>query len=121
MKPEARNSAVGWHWNTHTQIKTLCSKNPTKIHNALSKVRGEFIVDRSMVSYWAIRFHGGYVSIDNDPVPGRPRISTDERNVKLVTDALEEDLCATCEELSRATGAKISQENAQEPTSVAHG
>ena len=54
--------------------------------------------------------------IDNDPRPGRLRTSTDERSVKLVADALEEDRHATCEELSRATGAKISQENAQEPT-----
>ena len=64
---------------------------------------------------------GGCVSIDNDPRPGRPRTSTDERNVKLVADTLEEDCRATCEELSRTTGAKTSQENAQEPTSVAHG
>ena len=61
------------------------------------------------------------MSIDNDPRPGRPRTSTDERSVKLVADALEEDRHATFEELSRATGAKPLQENAQEPTSVAHG
>ena len=46
---------------------------------------------------------------------------TDERSEKFVADALEKDHCATCEELSRATGAKSSQENAQEPTSVARG
>ena len=38
-----------------------------------------------------------------------------------MADALEEDHCATCEELSRTTGAKISQENAQEQTSVTRG
>ena len=38
-----------------------------------------------------------------------------------MADAFEEDRRATCEELSRATGAKPSQENAQEPTSVARG
>ena len=37
-------------------------------------------------------------------------------SVQLVADALEEDRRATCEELSRATGGKTSQENAQEPT-----
>ena len=42
--------------------------------------------------------------IDNDPRLGRPITSTDERSVKLVADALEEDRRATCEELSRATG-----------------
>ena len=61
------------------------------------------------------------MSIDNGPRPGRPRISTDERSVKLVADALEEDCRATCEKLSRFTRAKSSQENAQEPTSVARG
>ena len=44
-----------------------------------------------MVSRWANRFRAGCVSIDNDPRPERPRTSTDERSVKLVTDVLEED------------------------------
>ena len=44
---------------------------------------------------------------------------TDERSMKIVADALEEDRHATCEELSRAKGTKTSQENAQEPASVA--
>ena len=48
-------------------------------------------------------FRSGCVSIGNDPRTGRPRTSTDERSVKLVADALEEDRSATCEELSRAT------------------
>ena len=38
-----------------------------------------------------------------------------------MADALEEDHCATYRELSRATGAKNVQENAQERTSVARG
>ena len=59
-------------------------------------------MDRSTVSRWANCFHGGCVSIDNDPKPGRPRASTDERNVKLMAGDLEEDCRATCEELSRA-------------------
>ena len=50
-------------------------------------------MDRNTVSRWANRFHGGCVSIDNDPRPGRPRTSTDERNVKLLADALEVDCC----------------------------
>ena len=41
--------------------------------------------------------------------------------MKLVADALEEDRRATCEELSRVTGAKTLQENAQEPTLVSRG
>ena len=84
----------------------------TEIHSAFSEACGEFTVDHSMVSRWANHFCGGCVSIDNDPRPGRSRTSIDETNLKLVADALEEDHCATCEELSRATGAKTSQENA---------
>ena len=90
-------------------------KNPTEIHGGLSEVCGEFTVDRGTVSPWANRFRGVYLITDIDPRPGRPRTSTDERSVKLVADALEEDR----EGLSRATGSKTSQENAQEQTSVA--
>ena len=54
------------------------------------------------------------MSVDNDPRPGRPRTSTDER----MADA-PEDRRATFEELSRATGANTSQENVQDPTSFA--
>ena len=85
------------------------------------EVCGEFTVDCITIFHWANHFHGGCVSLDNDPRPGRPRISKDERSMKLVASTLEEDHHATCEELSRATGAKTSQENAQEPTSVARG
>ena len=65
-----------------------------------------------MVVVWAL---------DSDPRPGRLRISTDERSVKLVADALEEDRHATCGKSSRTTGVKTSLENSQEPTSVACG
>ena len=84
---------------------------------------GEFTRGCSTVSRWVNCFRVFCVSIDNDydPTPGRPRTSSDERNVKLVADALEEDRRATCEELSRATEAKPSQENAQEPSLVARG
>ena len=61
---------------------------------------------------------GGCVSINKDSRPGRSRTLTDERSVKLMADALEDRL-ETCEELSRATRTKTSQENAQESTSVA--
>ena len=44
------------------------------------------------------------MSIDNDPRSGRPRTSTDERNLKLVADALEEDRRAIRKDLSGATG-----------------
>ena len=60
-----------------------------------------------MVSCWPNCFCGGCVSIDNDPRLGRLRTSTNERRVKLVADALEEDYHATCEELSRTTEAKL--------------
>ena len=77
-------------------------------------------MDRSKVSRWANSFRDDYVGTDNYPRPERPR-TTDERCVKLVADTLEENHRATCEVLSRTTGAKTSQENLQEPTSVARG
>ena len=92
-------------------MKTLRDKNPTEIHSALSEVCDEYTVDRSTVSRWANRFRGRCEGIDNDSRPERRRKLTDERSVKLVADALEE--------LSRATGARTSQENAQKPTSAA--
>ena len=83
----------------------------------MSEVYSEFTVDISTVSRWANRFRSVCVRIHKDPRPGRPRTSTDERSVKLVRDDLE-DRSATCEELSRVTGAKTSQENTQEQTQL---
>ena len=57
--------------------------------------------------------------LDNDSRPGRPRTLTDERSVKLVADAVEEDHRTTCEKLSRTAGAKTSHECTR--TSVACG
>ena len=98
---------------SYIMIETLRGKNPTEIFGTLVEVCGEFTLDLSMVSRWADHFRGGYLSIVNDPRQGSSRTSTDERSVKLVADALEEDRRTTCEELSRATGAKTSQENEQ--------
>ena len=106
---------------SYIKIEILRGKNPTEIHGVSSEVCGEFTVDRSTVSRCTNRFRGGCVRIDNDPRPGRPRTSTDEGTVKFVADALEEDRRATCGKFSRTTGAKIFQENAEEPTSVARG
>ena len=58
---------------SYIKIKTLCSKYPTEIHGALSEVCGEFTVDSSTVSRWAIRFYGGCVGIDNDPRPRKAK------------------------------------------------
>ena len=106
---------------SYIKIETLRDKNPIEIHDALSEVCGELTVGRSTVSRRVNRFHGGCVSIDNDPRPERPRKPTHERSVTLVADALEKVHRATYEELSRATGAKTSQGNALEPTSLARG
>ena len=55
------------------------------------------------------------MSLDNDPRPRRPRTSIDERSVKLVADALEEDFHATCQELFRAIGAKLCRKILKNP------
>jgi transposase len=59
-------------------------------HSALHEVCGEQTVDCSTVSSWASRFREGHVTINDDPRPGRPKTSTDERSVKLVADFLAE-------------------------------
>jgi len=69
-----------------------------------STVCGEQTVDRSTVSRWATRFRKGRVTINDDQRPGRPKTSTDEGSVKPVADFLAQDLQATCEEISQATG-----------------
>ncbi|GFG28162.1 hypothetical protein Cfor_02588, partial [Coptotermes formosanus] len=42
--------------------------------------------------------------INDDPRPGRPKISTYERSLKLIADFLEADRRVTCEGISQATG-----------------
>ena len=106
---------------SYIKIETLCGKNPTEIHGAMSEVYSEFTVDRSTVYRWDNRFRGGCVRIDNDPRPGRPTTSTDAESVNVMADSLKEDHRATCEKISRARGTKTLQENTQEPTSVARG
>ena len=87
---------------SYIKIETLCGNHPTEIHGALGEVCGEFTVDRSPVSRWADRFRCGCVSIDNDPRPGSPRTSTNERSMKLVADAIEEDRRSIGKEISRS-------------------
>jgi len=89
---------------SYIKTETLRGKNPTEIHSVMREVCGEQTLDHSTVSRWATRFREGRVTINDGPKPGRPKTSTDERNVKLVADFLAEDRRATCEEISQATG-----------------
>ena len=68
-----------------------------------STVCGEQTVDRSTFFRWATRFHERRITINDDPRPGRPKISSDERSVKLVAYFLVQDRRATCEDVSQAT------------------
>ena len=71
-----RSRAVTSH---HTLKLKLCEeKNPTEIHNALHEVCGNSVVDCSMVSRWAFRFHEGRVSIQDDPRSGLPITAKDD-------------------------------------------
>jgi len=80
---------------SYIKIETLRGKNPTEIHSALREVFGEQTVDHSTISRWATRFREGRVTTSDDPRPGRPKTSTDERSVKLVADFLAQDRRAT--------------------------
>jgi transposase len=72
---------------SYIKIETLCGKT----HIALHEVCDEQTVGRSTVSHWATRFRERHVTINEDPRPGRPKTSTDERCVKLVVDFLAEE------------------------------
>ena len=87
---------------SYIKIETVLGKNPTEIYSALLEVCGEQTVDRSTISRWATRFREGRITLNDDPRPGRPKTSTDERSVKLVADFLAEDRRATCAEISQA-------------------
>jgi transposase len=63
---------------SYIKVETLRGKNPTEIPNALHKVCGDSVVDRSMVSRWASRFREGRVSIQDDPRSERPVTATDD-------------------------------------------
>jgi len=88
----------------YIKTETLRGKNPTEIHSALREVCGVETVDSSTVSRWATRFPEGRVTINDDPRPGRPKTSTDERSMQLVVDFLAQDRRAMCKEVSQATG-----------------
>ena len=92
------------HQKSYIKIETLRGKYPTESHVYLTDVCGVFTVDHCAVSRQTDHFRDGCESIENDPRPGRLRTSTDEGSVKLVADAVEEDRCATCEELCGAMG-----------------
>ena len=106
---------------SYMKNETLRDKNPTEIHSALNEICGEFSLDCNTFSRWASRFRGSCVSIDNDPRSGTTRTSTDNKNVKLVADALEEDHRATCKDISRATGAKTGARKCTRTDPVARG
>jgi uncharacterized protein CbrC (UPF0167 family) len=57
---------------SYIKIETLRGKPPTEIPNALHKVCGDCVVDRSTVSRWSSRFCEGHVSIQDDSRSERP-------------------------------------------------
>ena len=67
------------------------------------EVCGVEAVDRSTISRWALRFHEGRLSIENDPKSGQPRTSNDQ-SVERVLQILEEDRRMTCEEIAHSAG-----------------
>ena len=98
---------------SYIKIEILLGKNPTEVHGASTEVYREFTVDRSKVFRWDSSFRvvlWAQTMIQEEE--GREHQQTKE--VWSLWDDLEEERPATCEERSRATGAKTSQENAQE-------
>ena len=89
---------------SYIKIETLRGKNPAEIHGALREVCGKQTVDRNTASRWATRFREGRVTINDDPRPGMPKTSIDERSVKHLADFLAQGHRATCEEISQVRG-----------------
>ena len=89
---------------TYIKIETLGGKTRTEIHSSLMEVCGVETVDRSTISRWAQCFREGSLSIENDPMSGRPRTSTDDQSVERVLQILEEDRGMTCEEIAHCAG-----------------
>ena len=56
-----------------------------EIHRFLMELCGVETVDRSTISGSAQRFREGSLSIENDPMSGRNRKSTDDKSVDSVT------------------------------------
>jgi len=56
-----------------------------EIHRFLMELCGVETVDRSTISGSAQRFREGSLSIENDPMSGRTRKSTDDKSVDSVT------------------------------------
>jgi len=57
-------------------------------------------VDHSTVSQWASRFHGGLLSIQDDPRRGQPVTAIEDTSVVIVSTLLQEDRCKSCEEIA---------------------
>ena len=51
MKPAGVSGTVTISDHRYIKTETLCSKNTTEIHGALSEVYGEFTEDRSSFSF----------------------------------------------------------------------
>ncbi|PSN52511.1 hypothetical protein C0J52_11220 [Blattella germanica] len=79
---------------TRSHTLTLCGKNPTEIHRALSEV----CVSRQ---WTVVQFHVGF--IDFEVVTMIQDLKTKSINrVNFVADTLEKHCRVTCEELSEA-------------------
>jgi hypothetical protein len=87
---------------SHIKIETLRGKTLTETHIGLLEVSGEQM-DHGKIPHWATCFHEGRVTINDNPIPGRVKTSTDESSVKLVADFLAENCSAMCEEISQGT------------------
>ena len=72
----------------YIKIESLRGKNPTEIHNNLSEVCGDNVVDRSTVSLWSVHFHEGWLSTEDNPRSGRPSTVADYTSEVIVNHIL---------------------------------
>ena len=85
-----------------TAVQFVVSRQLTVVQFVVSRqwTVVQFVVSKQR-TLWAIRFREGRLTLNDDPRPGRPKTSTDERSVKLVEDVLVHDRRGMCEEISQ--------------------
>ena len=61
---------------------------------------------------WFKRFKEGRISVSEDPRPGRPSTSTDDRHIKRVREVIHGNRCFTVREVAEEVGISVGSCNA---------
>lgn len=79
-------------------------KNPTDIHQEMTKVYEDNAPSKTMVVKWVDRFREGWETVEDMPRTGRPTTSSTTENIERVREAIDEDRRITVRELEEDLG-----------------